>query len=111
MKILTLLVLAVLIYSSYSFILFQLVGPLSSQGFTCLTTSYPEAAPYAIVRVYRHSQNPPGIDQNSVQTLINCYNGKVGCGIYLEACPGGDPTSQINLINSEVIIPLYNQGY
>jgi len=60
------LVIGLLIWSSYSYIGFAVVGPFTASAFTCLLSSVPNSAQYAIIRAYQNSHSPAGIDPNAL---------------------------------------------
>jgi hypothetical protein len=95
-----------LIHTSYTSVGFELVGPFGYSAFKCLQNSYPNAIPFAIVRVYQHSRANPGIDSNGLKTFKNCHEVGLKCSIYIESCPGLDPSSQIDLLKSEILNPI-----
>ena len=59
-----------------------------------------------MVRAYQNSQSPPGIDPNAFQTVANAFAADFAADFYVEICRGIDPVSQINLVNTELLIPL-----
>jgi len=101
-----LLVVGLLLCSSYSSVGFGLVGPFTTSAFKCLLSSVPDAAPFVIVRAYQNSHSPPGIDPNALQTLNNALTAGYSAGIYVELCRGIDAASQLKLINTEIILPM-----
>ena len=68
---LLLLVVGLLTWSSYSYIAFEFVGPMTASNFNCLVSSVPNGIPVPILRVYQSSKSPAGIDPNALQTLTN----------------------------------------
>jgi len=97
-----------LIWSSYSFIGFAVVGPLTASAFTCLQSSMSGLVPYAIIRVYQNSHSLPGIDMYAIQTIANAYTAGYSSDVYMEICRGIDSASQINLVNTEILTPMFD---
>lgn len=103
------LLVGLLICSAYGNIAFGVVGPFTSSAFKCLVSSGPPgSAPQVLVRGYQNSQSPPGIDPNAVQTLKNSFVAGYSSNVYIEICRGINATSQVNLVNTEIVIPLLN---
>jgi len=101
------LVMGLLVWSCYSFIGFAIVGPFTTSAFKCLPKSgIINDVPFAIIRVYQNSQSPPGIDPNALKTLTNALTAGYGIDIYMEICRGINATSQINLVNTEIVAPI-----
>jgi len=110
MKVFTLfLVTILLIWSSYGYVGFGIVGPLTTSAFTCLQSNVPNSNKYAVIRAYQNSHSPAGIDPNALQTLANAYAAGFSADLYVEICRGINATSQINLVNTNVLTPLINK--
>jgi len=102
-----LLTVGLLFISSYSQISFGVVGPFTASAFRCLASSVPHVTiPYVTIRAYQNSHSPPGIDPNALQTITNAFVAGFYTGIYMEICRGINATSQINLVNSEIMTPM-----
>jgi len=98
---------AMLVWSSYSYVGYGIVGPFTTNAFPCLADSgLGNSIFYSIIRVYQNSQSPSGIDQNALQTLTNSFVAEYASDIYVEICRGINATSQINLVNDQIITPL-----
>ena len=97
------LLVGLLIWFTYSHIAFGIVGPFTASAFTCLQSSVPGSFQYVVVRAYQNSHSPAGIDPNALQTMQNAYAAGYSNDVYIEICRGINATSQINLVNTDII--------
>ena len=107
-----LLTVGMLIWSSCSYINsgatgFSVVGPFTTSAFKCIRVSIPDTAHYAVIRAYQNSQSPAGIDTNALQTITNALAAGYNVDAYVEICRGINATSQINLVNTDIMIPAH----
>jgi len=102
------LLMALLVCSSFEngHIQFGVVGPFTTSAFKCLQTSLPTSTKSVIIRAFQNSKSPAGIDPNAIQTISNALAAKSWVSIYVEICRGINATSQIQLVNTEIINPV-----
>jgi len=111
MRIHVFLFMGLLAWSCSCYFGFGVVGPFTSSAFKCLHASVTGSTTYAVVRVYQNSHSPAGIDSNGLQTMINAFEAGFAANVDVELCRGINATSQINLVNTEILSPLatFNQ--
>jgi len=98
-----LLLVGLLIWSSQSAYTLAVVGPFSPSAFKCLALNVPGSVYNVIIRAYQNSQSPAGIDPNAFSTLVNAFTAGFSADLYVEICRGGNATSQINLVEGELV--------
>lgn len=105
-KIAQYILIALLIWWTNCTVIYSINHAISKTGLNCLYSYGNKNASSYIIRAYRNSQSPAGIDPNALQTFRNAFELGFYADPYVELCRGINATSQINLVNTQILVPL-----